>query len=69
MAETAKRNFVVVVLAKPAGTIIPMGDEPHLSFRRPPHLKADLSGAVDRMSVLIKSQPAYDKANIQSLTL
>jgi len=50
------------------GRILLIGDEPELPYRRPPLSKAYLSGEVTRESLLIRSQAACDKQQIECLT-
>lgn len=51
-----------------AGRIILIGDEPELPYRRPPLSKAYLSGEADRDSLLIRSEAAYDKLQVECWT-
>ncbi|MES2631332.1 MAG: FAD-dependent oxidoreductase [Pseudomonadota bacterium] len=47
-----------------AGPILLLGDEPFLPYHRPPLSKAFLAGKVDAESLLLRSQTAYDAANV-----
>ncbi|WP_048440328.1 NAD(P)/FAD-dependent oxidoreductase [Caenimonas sp. SL110] len=46
------------------GPILLLGDEPFMPYHRPPLSKAFLAGKVDAQSLLLRSQWAYDAANI-----
>ena len=47
------------------GEIVVISDEPHLPYHRPPLSKEYLSGARSLENILIRSQAAYDKAEVQ----
>lgn len=49
------------------GRIVMVGEEPHLPYRRPPLSKTFLSGEVQRESLFIKQQSAYDKLNVECM--
>ncbi|MFT4046439.1 MAG: FAD-dependent oxidoreductase [Solimonas sp.] len=47
------------------GSVVLLGDEPYVPYRRPPLSKAFLSGDATLESLFIKAQPAYEKLNIE----
>ncbi|AMR67955.1 NAD(P)/FAD-dependent oxidoreductase [Aquipseudomonas alcaligenes] len=46
------------------GRILLLGEEAHLPYHRPPLSKAYLAGSVEKSSLSIRPQMAYDKANV-----
>ncbi|WP_068830602.1 NAD(P)/FAD-dependent oxidoreductase [Pseudomonas sp. BMS12] len=50
-----------------AGRILLLGEEAHLPYHRPPLSKAYLAGSVEKSSLSIRPQAAYDKANVEFL--
>lgn len=49
------------------GRILLLGEEAHLPYHRPPLSKAYLAGSVEKSSLSIRPQAAYDKANVEFL--
>lgn len=47
------------------GRILLLGEEAHLPYHRPPLSKAYLAGSVEKSSLSIRPQMAYDKANVE----
>jgi 3-phenylpropionate/trans-cinnamate dioxygenase ferredoxin reductase subunit len=47
------------------GRILLLGEETHLPYHRPPLSKAYLAGSVEKSSLSIRPQLAYDKANVE----
>lgn len=47
------------------GRILLLGEEAHLPYHRPPLSKAYLAGSVEKTSLSIRPQLAYDKANVE----
>lgn len=47
------------------GRILLLGEEAHLPYHRPPLSKAYLAGSVEKSSLSIRPQLAYDKANVE----
>lgn len=47
------------------GRILLLGEEAHLPYHRPPLSKAYLAGSVEKASLSIRPQAAYDKANVE----
>ncbi|WP_043311352.1 NAD(P)/FAD-dependent oxidoreductase [Pseudomonas sp. ML96] len=47
------------------GRILLLGEETHLPYHRPPLSKAYLAGSVEKSSLSIRPQMAYDKANVE----
>lgn len=47
------------------GRILLLGEEAHLPYHRPPLSKAYLAGSVEKSSLSIRPQAAYDKANVE----
>ena len=47
------------------GRILLLGEEAHLPYHRPPLSKAYLAGSVEKGSLSIRPQMAYDKANVE----
>ena len=47
------------------GRILLLGEEAHLPYHRPPLSKAYLAGSVEKSSLAIRPQMAYDKANVE----
>ncbi|MEO4046064.1 FAD-dependent oxidoreductase [Pseudomonas sp. CAU 1711] len=47
------------------GRILLLGEEPHLPYHRPPLSKAYLAGSVEKSSLAIRPQAAYDKAGVE----
>jgi len=47
------------------GSVVLIGDEPYVPYRRPPLSKAFLSGDATLESLFIKAQSAYEKLNIE----
>ncbi|MBD9425117.1 FAD-dependent oxidoreductase [Pseudomonas sp. PDM15] len=47
------------------GHILLLGEEAHLPYHRPPLSKAYLAGSVEKSSLSIRPQMAYDKANVE----
>lgn len=50
-----------------AGRILLIGEEAHLPYHRPPLSKAYLAGSVEKSSLSIRPQAAYDKASVECL--
>ncbi|HSC82090.1 MAG TPA: NAD(P)/FAD-dependent oxidoreductase, partial [Pseudomonas sp.] len=50
-----------------AGRILLIGEEAHLPYHRPPLSKAYLAGSVEKSSLSIRPQAAYDKASVEFL--
>lgn len=48
-----------------AGRILLLGEEAHLPYHRPPLSKAYLAGSVEKSSLAIRPQAAYERANIE----
>ena len=48
-----------------SGRILLIGEEAHLPYHRPPLSKAYLAGTVEKSSLSIRPQAAYDKANVE----
>lgn len=48
-----------------AGRILLIGEEAHLPYHRPPLSKAYLAGSVEKSSLSIRPQAAYDKASVE----
>lgn len=51
-----------------SGRILLIGEEAHLPYHRPPLSKAYLAGTVEKSSLSIRPQAAYDKANVEILS-
>ena len=47
------------------GRILLLGEETHLPYHRPPLSKAYLAGSMEKSSLSIRPQLAYDKANVE----
>lgn len=47
------------------GRILLLGEEAHLPYHRPPLSKAYLAGSMEKSSLSIRPQMAYDKANVE----
>ena len=47
------------------GRILLLGEEAHLPYHRPPLSKAYLAGSVEKSSLSIRPQAAYDRANVE----
>lgn len=47
------------------GRILLLGEEAHLPYHRPPLSKAYLAGSVEKSSLAIRPQAAYDKASVE----
>lgn len=50
-----------------AGRILLLGEEAHLPYHRPPLSKAYLAGSVEKSSLSIRPQAAYDRASVEFL--